>query len=485
MTRLILFQLLLLFVAVATAAQLDNGDQKLEQDIDPVLNPETPGHEKLHDKRTIFKSKPIFRTRHVGIHPLGYRYLLNYGPMRYHYVLKRPAVTYLKPVFHTSGWKPIHKPVKPVVVPVKPLKPITPGIIHTPVAQAPTVEKPVIVPTQQGTVVPVRPVIQQAVVPQYIPQPAVVPVQPGFVQVPTTVLKPILPGPAVVPAVVPQHPVVPQTIVPQGNPILPLVGPGSFLHPLLRPFLTQFLYNLQGNVPLPALPALRPLFQPALVQPQPVAPLQPQAVVPLLPPGQQTVLQHQNHFDVVQPVKPLLQPGVVQPEGIVHHGNHLDFVKPVLQPHLDVVQPLVPPPQPLVHHGNHLDVLQPNFIQPGALFPHRNHLDIVPLNDGPAHVHLEPPVPHVHLEEGGHVHTTQHIHPEDPGVIHAESHVHPDPNLVPHVHPVHPAPQIPLYLPHHPNYKPGVPLQPIGSSSLHTELSATFPKHPLIAQHIK
>lgn len=495
------FQLFFFFLlAVARARQLDKEDQETDQNIDPIYNAEVPAENKLHDKRTIFKAKPIFRARHVGIHPLGFRYVLGYGHPRYHYVYKRPAVTYLKPVLHTSGWKPII-PVKPAVkpivpvVPVKPVKPVKPVVIHTPVIQSPTAERPVVVPTPQipavQPVIPLKPVIPQHVVP----------FQPGVIQFPTTVLKPVLPNPvfpAVLPqnpVVIPQTPVVPQAVIPPvvppavlpaANPLLPLPAQGPLLHPFLRPLLTQFLYNLQGNLPLqPVLPAVKPLLQPGVVQPQAILPHGNhldvfQHVKPLLPLQPPAVLPQEH---VLQPFKPLFQPAVVQPEGIVHHGNHLDLVKPVLE---QPFKPLPVFPQTLVPHENHLDALQPNFVQPGAVLPHANHLDVVPLNDVPHQFHLEPNGPHVHVEDGAHLHTTQHIHPEEPNVVHSETHLHQDHHLVPHVHPVHPAPQIPLYLPHHPNYKPGLPLQPIeGSSSLHTELSATFPRHPIIGQHIK
>lgn len=473
-----------MLIIASASSNLNEQEDKVQNEL-KLTNDDIQAEAKIQRKRTIFSPKRYIRTRHIGIHPLGFKYILGYGPLHYNYVLKpavikpvkkhvlKPAVTYLKPVLHTQGWKPIvaSKPLhlKPIIA-VRPVHSHPPHVyshtsipVHTHIHGHP--EKPIIV---QTPVIADKPVL--AVKP-VIPASPTIPFQPSF---PIHTALPVQPSIPVQPAIQIQPTIPAQPAIPI-QPAVP-VQPTVPLQPL----------PLTPNIPIISFPStiLKPLLSAPAVQ----------SFLPQTPiiTSNPTVLQPISPAQTIFPfVKPIFNPQLKPLHPLLNFGNNFlnnDGVVSVL-PQQTIVKPLLPLP-PVNPIPSDLIPLLPakhNHIHP------ESHVHV---NQG--HVHIDNGYQvhddlgnHVHLEQGPiqtefhglmsthpglNVHHESHIHPELPNVIRTEQQLHQD-----HVHPVHPAPQIPLYLPQHPNYKPGITLQPIvPGNSIQSEFSATFPKFPLV-----
>ncbi|GLV35117.1 hypothetical protein CBL_01735 [Carabus blaptoides fortunei] len=129
-------------IALANASSQLHEQKKDKYELNPINDVETIDEAKQQKKRTLIGLAPYsYAAKHVGVHPLGFKYILGYGPIAYS-PYARPVALF-KPLLHTHGWKsvvPVHAvhsvPMKPVhvkpVVPIVPVPHFKPAVHHHP-----------------------------------------------------------------------------------------------------------------------------------------------------------------------------------------------------------------------------------------------------------------------------------------------------------------------------------------------------------------
>lgn len=468
------FQVIFLLIALVNASSQLHEQETNKQELNPANDVETIDIEKQQKKRTLLGVGPYaYAAKHVGVHPLGFKYILGYGPIGYT-PYARP-VTLLRPLLHTHGWKsviPVHAvhSIKPYHV--KPVVPIVPVPHFKPAHHHPHVHvhhhQPPVHP-HVHPVVPVQPDEPHHHHHVHPVHPHVHPVQPAQPEEPidhhvhtiqpVQPVQPVLPVQPVQPIVPVEKPVVPATIVP--NIIKPVLQPQlpqlPYGYPFFKPLaIPNQIYPVQPSVVQQYVPQLH--FQPPVAQPLP----QPPNVQSLLPPNPLVhpyVPQVQFQPPVVHAVPqppPVVQHLLPQPPPVQHLLPQPPPVQHLLPQPPPVVQHLLPQPPPVQHLLPQPPPVQPLIPQPAPVQP------FVP--QPPQHLLPQlPPQPSIfHIFKQfpffKHVTPLSPVHPSAQGpapdlpqapvppvTVHSPSNTHDSGVSV----------QIPLHLPEHPNFRPG------------------------------
>lgn len=463
--------ILLIITLVQAVPQLPQQSQETDG-LNPLLNDAAAQEEaKEQKKRTLFgpTAYTYGGTRHVGIHPLGFKYVLGYGPLGYNAFVK--PVTVLKPLLHTQGWRPIVPAVKPVhvvkpIVPVVPVQPVHqhPHLHFQPVHHVHSVVQPIrpVVPIEK----PVVPVIPQQVVPvkPFVPLPLqasyaypffkpLYPFQQTIIPPPLQIQPPVIHHPQVVNPFL-QHP----QYLPQPHHVHPLVHQHPLLHqhPLVHqhPFIHQQTQH-PFQIPLPGLP-------------NPVGPIEHTNSVhtsfsatypknPILgvhtPPQGVPLLPAPNAF----PIQPHLHPGLFQhsvfqimkqyPQLIPFFKQHITPLYPINPqqiPVAEVPRPILPPVtihHPTTTHDSGVSVQIPSHLPEHPNYHPQNHY--VPQFHPLQPENTDQQIPNVVYE--------QHHGNSDNPLFFPQPQPQPEPQLPQPEIPSHG--QTPLYLPPHPHFR--------------------------------